>query len=105
MPLSTRCDLETSPGRYCDKPAGWLALSADTPVMWADRDGGNASLGSFCTREHALAEPRPTLEAARRSHATVVGMCDEESVLDGWKWALAAYPNPIEMHIAKENLT
>lgn len=97
MALPGSCDLELTPGHYCGaQPVTHLALSADAPEMWLDRDSANACLAGFCSREHADAEPRPTLAAAKHSSATVAGMCDEEDVLDAWGRAIAAYPQPIK---------
>lgn len=95
MPLSDNCDREISPGRYCDKPATWIALSSNAPDMWDDHDNGNASLASFCSYVHALAEHRPSLAAAKRMHATIAEMTSETTVLSAWERALAAYPKPI----------
>jgi hypothetical protein len=97
MPLSHNCDLKLAPGSYCNQPATWLALSGDAPEMWPDHDNGNACLASFCSREHALAEPKPNLAAAKRMHATIAEMTDEKPVLSGWERAIAAYPEPVEL--------
>lgn len=97
MQLSNHCDYEIEPGCFCNQPAAWLALSGDAPEMWLDRDGGNASLASFCTREHALAEPRPNLAAAKRTHTTVTENGADTAVLSAWERALASYPEPVAM--------
>lgn len=97
MPLGNHCDYEIEPGRFCDKPPTWLALSASAPEMWADRGAGNATLGAFCSYFHAKAEPRPNLAAAKRVQAEVSDMVGsrEPEVADGWQRAIDAYPKPV----------
>lgn len=97
MALPDACDLELTPGGFCNQPVTHIALSATAPEMWLGRPGANACLAGFCSAEHARAEPRPTLTAAKHAHATVAGMCDERDVLDAWQRAVAAYPDPIEL--------
>lgn len=95
MPLGNACDLEVTPGHYCDKPVTWLALSCNAPEMWSDHPNGTASLAAFCSYVHAKAEPRPNLAAAKRVHATIAEMTDETTVLDGWERVIDAYPKPV----------
>ncbi|MFC4034570.1 hypothetical protein ACFO3J_24280 [Streptomyces polygonati] len=98
MPLPDACDLELSPGDFCNQPVTHIALSATAPEMWLGREDANACLAGFCSPEHANAEPRPTLAAAKHAHATVADMCDEQPVLDAWQRAIVAYPAPVELH-------
>jgi hypothetical protein len=95
MPLGNACDLEVTPGIYCNKPVTWLALSGDAPEMWADHPNGTASLAAFCSYTHAKAEPRPNLAAAKRQYAQIAEMTNEKPVIDGWERAIAAYPRPV----------
>jgi hypothetical protein len=101
MPMPDWCDLELAPGRHCNEPVALVALSTAAPELWSDHDGGNACLAGFCSRDHAMAEARPSLAAAQRTRATVASMCDEPDVLDAWQRAVDAYPEPVPLDAAR----
>jgi hypothetical protein len=78
----------------CNKPVAYYALSACGPDLW--NDTAAASLGGFCSFEHAQAEPRPTLRQARRVYRNVVDMTHpRDPVRTLWKRLIAAYPDPV----------
>lgn len=97
MYLSEHCDYEIEPGRFCNKPVLWLALSGNAPEIWEDQGCGNASLASFCSYFHAKAEPRPNLAAAKRVQANVSDMVGTygPELLDAWQRVIDAYPKPV----------
>lgn len=102
MPLSQNCDHETNPGQRCARPAKWLALSTRPTDPWAAHDSESASVRVFCSHEHAKGEHRPKLAAAQRAYEDAAALRNDKPVLDAWRWALAAYPEPVEMYITKE---
>lgn len=78
----------------CGRPVTFYALSSCGPDLW--NDAAAASLGGFCSLEHAQLEPKPTAAAARRTYRCVCDMTDQHDVVRGlWKRLLAAYPEPI----------
>lgn len=98
MNLSETCDLEVN-GRYCNRPATMLALSASTPDLWS---AGSASVASFCSAEHAEQEPRPTREQAENGLADVADTCGGQQYIpadaaDAWQRLLSAYPAPVPL--------
>lgn len=94
--LPAACDLETAPGRFCDRPVEWFAISSDTPELWPGGSPGYASLAGFCCRSHADQEPHGTREQAERSFANVVDMAgDRDAVVAVWRELLACYPDPV----------
>lgn len=98
MELSKNCDYEIEPGRFCDKPATWLALSGDAPESWEDQGAGNASVASFCSYFHAKAEPRPNLAAAKRAAAVVAEQLaggHDYGIPAVWQRLIDAYPKPV----------
>ena len=98
--LDTKCCLGYPDAQPCDKPVTWYALSAYSPDLWSDSAG--ASLGGFCSREHADAEPRPSLDNAKRVYGMVVegmgcncGHCELDGVGEVWRRLLDVFPDPV----------
>ena len=92
LPMS--CDLGYPDAEPCNKPVVFYALSAHGPDLW--NDTARASLGGYCSREHAELEPRPTVAAARRTYRNVADMTDRRDPVRAlWKQLIAAYPDPV----------
>lgn len=80
------------------QPVVWFALAADKPDGWADA-APNASIGAYCSLEHALDEPLPTLDDAQAVYEHVADNVRqgyyEYAVPSGWQRCIANYPNPV----------
>ena len=88
------CDLTTNPGHYCERqPVAWFALSAEPPNGWSHEM--RASLGVYCTLEHALAERTPTLDQAWATASEIERPSCDRVLLDAWERVLDNYPNPV----------
>ncbi len=99
--LTNECCLGYPDAQPCGKPVRYYALSACPPDLWNGRRP-SASLGGFCSLEHANAEPRPTLSAAERIYQQVVqgdgcmcGHCGAGAAITAWRRLLDAFPNPV----------
>lgn len=94
--LPTRCDLGYPESKPCNEPVTFYAISAYAPDPPGWNDSAAASLGGYCSLEHAEAEPRPSLAQAERIYRSVVeraGLHDPVTVL--WQQLIDAYPNPV----------
>ncbi len=98
--FTTECCLGYPNAEPCLKPVRFYALSASSPDLWNDSAG--ASLGGFCSLEHANAEPRPSLDSAKRVYGMVTegmgcncGHCELGCIDEVWRRLIDAYPDPV----------
>ena len=88
------CDLATGLGRYCEQqPVAWFALCLDSPNGWSHKM--RASLGVYCSLEHARAEHTPTLDQAWATASEIERPNCDRVFLDAWERVLESYPNPV----------
>ena len=92
--LPRSCDFGYPKNKPCNKPVQVYALSASGPDLW--NDTAAASLGGYCSIEHAELEPRPTVAQARRTYRAVADLTGRsDPVRTLWRRLLDAYPDPV----------
>jgi hypothetical protein len=85
----------------CVQPASFVKLVEEVPFGWA-KDTLPASLGFYCSLEHAAAEPTADLDDARQNFAEIF---DSENAFDNdlrllWSRLIEHYPAVIHINIA-----
>lgn len=92
--MDDRCCLGYPDAEPCNKPVRYYALAACAPELWLPSAG--ASLGAYCSIEHAEAELRPSLDEAKRTQSTVLdGAGRSDPVNEIWRRLIDNYPHPI----------
>ena len=83
-----RCDLEEA---GCRNPVRFIKLAASVPDLWLP-GAPVASVGFYCSREHADREPTATREDAERMAEAAEG----SDARQAWQALLGSYPEPVE---------